>query len=170
MHPKSAVDAPVPEMSFPALAGGTLSIGGSKERWTLLIVYRGIPCPKCKAYLNKLQGMLDDWTDLLDLIVVSADTHEQASADQKEFGWTFKLGYGLTEPQMRALGLYVSDPLTVNETDHRFAEPGAFAIRPDGTLMLVDISNGPAARPDLELLLGGMQFNIENDRPTRGTA
>ncbi|MEP5758205.1 MAG: thioredoxin peroxidase, partial [Litoreibacter sp.] len=37
-------------------------------------------------------------------------------------------------------------------------------------LMLVDISNGPAARPDLEELLDGMKFNIANDRPVRGTA
>ena len=43
-------------------------------------------------------------------------------------------------------------------------------IRPDGTLMLADISNGPAARPDLDELLDGMRFNIDNDRPTRGTA
>ena len=44
-----------------------------------------------------------------------------------------------------------------------------FAIRPNGELMLVDISNGPAARPDLEELLDGMKFNIANDRPVRGT-
>jgi hypothetical protein len=36
--------------------------------------------------------------------------------------------------------------------------------------MLTDISNGPAARPDLEELLDGMTFNIEKDCPTRGTA
>jgi len=71
---------------------------------------------------------------------------------------------------MRALGLYVSDPLSDAETTERFAEPGTFALRPDGTLMLVDISNGPASRPDLDELLDGMQFNIKNDRPIRGTA
>ena len=71
---------------------------------------------------------------------------------------------------MRALGLYISDPLSEAETTDRFAEPGAFGIRPDGTLMLVDISNGPAARPDLDELLDGMIFNIENNRPVRGTA
>jgi hypothetical protein len=64
----------------------------------------------------------------------------------------------------------VSDPLSDAETSHRFAEPGAFGIRPNGTLMLVDISNGPAARPDLDELLDGMTFNITNDRPVRGTA
>jgi len=34
----------------------------------------------------------------------------------------------------------------------------------------VDISNGPASRPDLEELLDGMIFNIDNNRPVRGTA
>ena len=87
-----------------------------------------------------------------------------------EFGWDFDLGYGLSEAQMRDLGLYVSDPLSEAETTTRFAEPGAFGMRPNGTLMLVDISNGPAARPDLEELLDGMKFNITNDRPVRGTA
>ncbi len=106
----------------------------------------------------------------MDVVVVSADSYEKATADQKEFGWDFDLGYGLTVEQMRSLGLYVSEPLSDAETTHLFAEPGAFAVRPDGSLMLVDISNGPSARPDLEELLDGMKFNIDNNRPVRGTA
>ena len=106
----------------------------------------------------------------MDVVVVSGDTAEKAQADKEEFGWDFELCYGLTVPQMRSLGLYVSEPLSEAETDALFAEPGAFGIRPDGSLMLVDISNGPAARPDLEELLDGMIFNIDNNRPVRGTA
>lgn len=170
MSAKPNVNAPLGPHIFPALSGGEITVGTPKDRWTMLIVYRGRHCPKCKAYLNKLQNMLGDWTALMDLVVVSADTREKAESDAFEFGWTFPLCYGLTEPQMRDLGLYVSDPLSEAETDTRFAEPGTFAIRPDGTLMLVDISNGPAARPDLDVLLSGMQFNIDNDRPARGTA
>jgi hypothetical protein len=105
---------------------------------------------------------------LLDVTVVSADTLEKAQADMAEFGWDFDLCYGMTESQMHALGLYVSDPLSEVETMVPFAEPGMFAMRPNSELMLVDISNGPAARPDLEELLDGMKFNIENDRPVRG--
>ena len=153
-----------------ATSDATITIGAPKERWTMLFVYRGRHCPKCKAFLNKLNAMLADWQAILDVVVVSADTKEKALLDLEEFGWDFDLGYGLTEPQMRALGLYISSPLSEAETDSKFAEPGSFAIRPDGTLMLVDISNGPAARPDLEALLGGMKFNIDNNRPERGTA
>ena len=136
----------------------------------MLFVYRGRHCPRCKRFLNKLEEMLSDWQAILDVVVVSADTEAKAKADKKEFGWTFDLGYGLTETQMRTLGLYVSAPLSESETDQNFAEPGAFGIRPDGTLMLVNISNGPAARPDLDELLDGMKFNITNNRPTRGTS
>ena len=149
---------------------GTVTVGEEKDRWTMLFVYRGRHCPRCKKFLNKLNAALVDWTDLLDVVVVSADSQEKAQADKEEFGWDFDLCFGLTEEQMRALGLYVSDPLSEAETTERFAEPGAFALRPDGTLMLVDISNGPAARPDLDDLLDGMRFNIKNDRPVRGTA
>lgn len=167
---KPRVGAKVEEMSFPAIDGGTISIGQQKDRWTMLFVYRGRHCPRCKRFLNKLNAVLASWTEVLDVVVVSGDTQEKAVADREEFGWDFEMGYGLTVPQMRSLGLYVTEPLSDAETTSLFAEPGAFAIRPDGSLMLVDISNGPAARPDLEELLDGMKFNIDNDRPVRGTA
>ena len=168
--PKPNVGAPITPMQFTTVDGGPITIGGPKDRWTLLVVYRGKHCPRCKRYLNKFNAMLSDWTALMDVVVVSADSLAKAQLDKAEFGWEFDLCYGLTEPQMRSLGLYVSDPLSGAETTTRFAEPGTFAIRPDGTLMLVDISNGPASRPDLDELLDGIRFNIENDRPVRGTA
>jgi peroxiredoxin len=168
---KPNVGAQVEQMTF-AIAGqdGTVTIGAPKDRWTMLFVYRGRHCPRCKRFLNKLNTVLPQWTDVMDVAVVSADTQDKAIADKAEFGWDFDLCYGLSVDQMRALGLYVSEPLSDAETTEMFAEPGAFAIRPNGTLMLVDISNGPAARPDLEELLDGMKFNITNDRPVRGTA
>lgn len=168
---KPNVGAKVEAMRF-AVVGNSemLSIGQAKDRWTMLFVYRGKHCPRCKRFLNKLNDVLPAWTEVLDVVVVSADSKEKAAADLQEFGWDFDLCYGMTEAQMRTLGLYVSAPLSDTETTGLFAEPGAFGIRPDGTLMLVDISNGPAARPDLEELLDGMKFNIENNRPERGTA
>lgn len=168
---KPDVGQKMAQLSFPVLGSDTpLTIGGPKDRWTMLFVYRGKHCPRCKRFLGKLNDALSAWEEVMDVVVVSSDTREKAEADQQEFGWTFTLGYGLTEPQMRALGLYVSEPLSEAETTGVFAEPGAFGIQPDGTLMLVDISNGPAARPDLVELLDGMKFNIENNRPVRGTA
>lgn len=170
-HPRPAVGEAIAPFDLPCVGSSeTRTIGGPSERWTMLFVYRGRHCPRCKRFLNKLNAVLSDWTAHMNVIVASADSAEKAAADQAEFGWTFDLCHDLSVPQMRALGLYVSSPLSEAETTAMFAEPGAFALRPDGTLMLVDISNGPAARPDLEELLDGMIFNITNDRPVRGTA
>lgn len=168
--PKPVAGAIIAPMSFPKLGGGDLTIGGSRANWTLFIVYRGKHCPRCKSYLNILEDMQSKWADAgFDIAVVSADTEEKAAADVVEFGWTFPLGYGLAEDQMSTLGLYVTEPLSPQETDRNFAEPGVFVIRPDGSLLLISISNGPSARPDLAALLDGMIFTKENDRPPRGT-
>ncbi|MEL6609314.1 MAG: redoxin domain-containing protein [Pseudomonadota bacterium] len=170
-HAKPNVGAPIAAFDLPVVGQDTMrTIGAPSDRWTMLFVYRGRHCPRCKRFLNKLNTALDRWSAHMDVIVASADTKDKAAADLAEFGWTFDLCYDLSEPQMRALGLYVSAPLSEAETTRNFAEPGAFGLRPDGSLMLVDISNGPAARPDLEELLDGMIFNITNDRPVRGTA
>lgn len=170
MSAKPRVGEKIVPLDVPTLSGEIIKLGRQTERWTMLFVYRGRHCPRCKRFLNKLDAALPQWLDHMDVVVTSADSREKAEADKAEFGWGFTLGYGLSKPQMRELGLYVSNPLSKAETTTPFAEPGAFALRPDGSLMLVDISNGPAARPDLEELLDGMIFNISNSRPVRGTA
>jgi len=168
---KPRVGAPFEKLSLQTVEDGPpIDIGAAKDRWTMLFVYRGIHCPRCKRFLSKLNDALPAWTEVMDVVVVSADTEDTARADKAEVGWIFELCHGLTVAQMRAIGLYVSEPLSEAETTAPLSEPGAFGIRPDGTLMLADISNGPAARPDLDELLDGMTFNIGKDRPTRGTA
>jgi len=168
--PKPIPASTLAPMSFPKLDGGEITVGGPKDNWTLLVVYRGKHCPRCKKYLNGLNDMRADWTDAgFDVVAVSADPREKAQADVEEFGWAFPLGYDLSEGQMNTLGVYVSDPASPKETDRRFAEPAVFVLRPDGSQTMIAISNGPSARPDLSELLSGMIFTKENDRPARGT-
>lgn len=170
-HSKPAAGHALPQMNFPKLGGGTLSIGGPRDAHTLFVVYRGKHCGRCKKYLATLDKMAEDWKAAgFEIVVVSADPEKKAQDDFDEFGWSFELGYDLSETQMRTLGVYISDPLSPEETDRRFAEPGVFCIRPDGVLQVVCISNGPAARPDLAELLDGMKFNIAHNRPARGMA
>lgn len=168
MSAKPAVGQPVPAFSLPLAGGGAVTIGGPRDRWQILFVYRGKHCPRCKRFLGKLNAALPEWTAVMDVVVASADPADKAQADIAEHGWSFPLAHSLPIQTARDLGLYISEPLSEAETEATFAEPGTFAMRPDGTLMLVDISNGPAARPDLEELLDGMRFNIDKDRPTRG--
>lgn len=98
---KPRVGLHIVELNLPAVDGSrSIAIGAPKDRWTMLFVYRGGHCPRCKRFLNKLNEGLPAWVEVMDVVV----------------------------------------------------------------------SNGPAARPDLEELLDGMTFNIKNDRPVRGTA
>jgi peroxiredoxin len=168
--PKPIPDAILAPMTFAKLGGGDITVGGPKDNWTLLVVYRGKHCPRCKKYLNILDAMGSDWENAgFDVVVVSADTEEKAKTDQAEFGWNFELAYDLNEEQMETLGLYITDPLSDAESDRRFAEPGTYVLRADGSLIVVSLSNGPAARPDLAELFDGMVFNKTNARPARGT-
>jgi len=70
---------------------------------------------------------------------------------------------------MNTLGLYISEPRSEKETDHPFAEPGVFVVNADGEIQIVDISNAPFARPELEALANGLAFIRKNDYPIRGT-
>lgn len=163
-------DTILPEMTFARAGGGEVKIGGPREAFCLVVVYRGKHCPRCKSYLNKLNSMREDWKELgVDLAVISADPREKSEADVAEFGWEFDVGYGLQQSQMEQLGLYITSPLSPSEADGNFAEPGVFLVKPSGQVQIVSISNGPAARPDLDVLFDGARFNIKNDRPTRGT-
>ena len=165
-------DAGIALPTFSAMSvdtGDQTEIGAASGKWQLVIVYRGKHCGRCKKYLNTLQEMQSAWYDAgFEISTVSADSREKAQADVAEFGWTFPVACELAESEMRKLGVYISDPLSPDEADGRFAEPAVFVLRPDGAVQIASISNGPAARPDLAELLDGMIFTIENDRPARG--
>ena len=167
---KLTAGAVFPDNSWPTVGGDHLEIAKA-EGWRLLVVYRGQHCPLCKGYLNTLDELSGAY-DAAQIAVsaLSADSHDQALAQVKQCGWTVPVGYGLTVNQMRELGLYVSSPRSAAETDHRFSEPGLFVINPQGMTQIIDVSNAPFARPDLESLLNGLKFVIAKDYPIRGTA
>lgn len=168
---KAAAGTALANFEATRLDGSSMTFSGSNGKWFLLVVYRGKHCGRCKKYLTKLESMQSQWNDAgFDILAVSGDPIDKAKSDVEEFGWTFDIACELSEPDMRKLGLYISDPLSPDETDRRFAEPGVFCIRPDNTVQIAAISNGPSARPDLEELLDGMAFTIEHGKPARGMA
>lgn len=166
-------DAAAPLSPFSAVAvssGEAIDLAQPSGSWQLLVIYRGKHCGRCKKYLNGLQQTQSAWLEAgFEISVVSADSRAKAQADVAEFGWSFPLACEMPEAAMKALGLYISGPLSPDEADGNFAEPAVFCLRPDGAVQIASISNGPAARPDLAELLDGMIFTIENDRPARGT-
>lgn len=140
--------------------------------WQMVVVYRGRHCPMCTKFLNKLADFRQRLLDIgVDVAAVSADDKEQLQEHLTRLDVNFPLYYGLTLEQMQALGLYISIPRSEKETDHNFPEPGLFVINADGQLQVVDISNNPFARPDLEVFVSGLEWirSPDNNYPIRGT-
>ncbi|MEM6304147.1 MAG: redoxin domain-containing protein [Pseudomonadota bacterium] len=160
-----------PKTNVPALAGGTLTLGTPRggHDWQLVVLYRGLHCPLCKKYLARLEELQGTYAELgVDVIAVSGDPEDKAQAMVDEIGLTVAMGYGLTVAQMEALGLFISDPRSPQETDRPFPEPGLFVINDAGNIQILDISNAPFARPDLESIANGIKFIRGNDYPVRG--
>lgn len=140
--------------------------------WQLIVVYRGKHCPLCTKYLNQLAGHRQALLDTgVDIAAVSADSLEQLNEHREKLDVNFPLYHGLTEAQMQELGLYISIPRSPQETDHNFAEPGLFVVNNEGKLHVVDLSNNPFVRPELESLVSGLAWirNPDNNYPIRGT-
>ena len=139
--------------------------------WKMVVVYRGQHCPLCTRYLNQLDSAKDLLAQTgVDLIAVSGDSREQLESHMERLDVNFPIAYGLTLEHMEELGLYISDPRSPEETDHPFAEPGLFVINNEGKLHVVDISNNPFVRPELQTLISGLGWirNPENNYPIRG--
>ena len=164
-----------PDSAVPALAVDT--VGGqrwelkaqSPENFTMVVFYRGLHCPVCKSYLQKLEGLLDGYAQA-GFSTIAISMNDAALARQTASDWELgglEIGYGLSEADARAWGLYISHSIKDAEADI-FCEPGVFWVRPDGRLYLADVSNMPWARPDLEFLLSKVPFAVENGYPARG--
>lgn len=166
---KLKAGADVPALTLAKVGGGEVKIGG-RSGWQMVVVYRGKHCPLCRKYLKTLDGLLDEFKAADTAVVaISGDPKEKAESEAAEEGWRFPVGYGLTTAQMRALGLYISEPRSPQETDRQFPEPGLFVVNPDGKAQIIDISNAPFARPDLPAILAGVKFVREKGYPIRGT-
>jgi peroxiredoxin len=164
---------PFPSLPVPDAEGRTRDLSrplGGPD-WMMVVVYRGRHCPLCTRYLNQLEAYRTELAQTgIDVAAVSADSAEQLAQHQEKLTVTFPLYRGLSVEQMKQLGVYISDPRSPQETDHPFAEPGLFVVNERGTLQVVDISNNPFVRPELERLVSGLRWirDPANAYPIRG--
>jgi peroxiredoxin len=164
-------DAQVRELSVDVLSGDHWSLSTSKPKnFTMIVFYRGLHCPVCKSYLEKLNALIGPYEEAgFDVIAVSMDSQERAQQSMNDWDiGNITIGYGLTVATARDWGLYISKAFKEGEAD-MFVEPGLFWVRPDGRLYLTDISNMPWCRPDLEFLYSKIPFAVEKGYPARGT-
>ena len=139
--------------------------------WQMVVVYRGKHCPLCVRYLNLLEEHQEALKAIgVSVSAVSADSKVQLEETMEKLTITYPIAYGLTEHQMKALGLYISAPRSEQETDHNFAEPGLFVVNEEGLLQAINISNTPFLRPELDVVVRGLSFvRGQDDYPIRGT-
>lgn len=162
----------LPAISLSLVGGGKLTLGQPQEKGVLQLVfgYRGQHCPVCKKYLTKLEGLKDRFLATgAEVVAVSGDPEVKAVAMAESAAPTLPVAYGLAIEQRKEFGLYISHPRSPEETDQPFPEPGMFAVNADGKVQLIDISNTPFNRSDLDELLETVEWIKENDYPIRGT-
>lgn len=158
-----------PALTFPLAGGGTWSLADQNPgAFTMIVVYRGLHCPICKGQLRALADKLDAFAERgVRCVAVSTDSQEKAEETKKAWGLeALDLGYGLDLETARQWGLFVSSG--IKQEPERFAEPGIFLVKPDGTLYFAAIQNMPFARPPLDEILGAIDFVVKNDYPARG--
>ena len=164
-------DAPAPALSVDLVGGGKWTLAERKpENFSMVIAYRGLHCPVCKAYLGGFNGLADAYAKAgVDVVAVSMNDAETAAKSKSEWGLSnVALGYGLYEATARKWGLYLSRAVREGEPA-LFNEPGLFLVRPDGRVFLTATANMPWGRPNLEDLLGKIAMAVERKMPARGT-
>jgi peroxiredoxin len=162
-----------PELFVSALEGAPRDLARPRagRDWMMVVVYRGRHCPMCTRYLNELEPFTRDLAGIgVDVAAVSADSAEQLAAHKAQLQVSLPLYYGLSIRQMQSLGLYISNPRSAQETDHPFAEPGLFVVNQAGDVQVVDISNNPFVRPNINTLVSGLRWirDPQNNYPIRG--
>ncbi len=169
-HPTPRQQAP--DLSFNLTNGETWSLKDQSPRtFTMVIFYRGLHCPVCKGYLQKAQALLSDYSERgVEVVAVSMDGEDRArqTVDEWELD-KLSVGYGLSQAQAQAWGLYFSGGIKDPEPE-LFSEPGLFLVRSNGELYYAAINSMPFGRPDLNEMLKAVDFVCEKDYPARGEA
>lgn len=163
---------PAPDLTVPLLRGGVYRLGDQRPwLFTMVVFFRGLHCPVCRAQLSELERRLPELAERgIDVIAVSGETPERTTQLARE--WKLEhlpLAYGLTEDQMRAWGLFISHGINDGEPP-LFNEPGVFLVSPDHTVYFESILSMPVGPPRLQDLLGAIEYWMTHDYPARGEA
>ena len=171
---------PIPRQKAPgldvALTNGSRYVLGQQpgENFDLLVFYRGLHCPICVKYLTEFERLAPEFKQRgVELIALSCDDADRGKqmVDKIE-AKGIAIGYGLALTTARDWGLFISasrgKTSTGLEEPAHFSEPGAFLIKPDGTLFYSCVQTAPFARPSFQDLLGAVDFAIAKGLPARG--
>lgn len=165
----------VPALRLRVAGGGTYELNtDAPSAFSLLVFYRGLHCPVCKAQLKDLDAKLDDFTRRgVSVIAISTDTEDRAVQTSLEWRLSrLRLAYDFPLAAAREWGLYVSKGRGATSSGivepDLFTEPAIFLVRPDGTLYFGSVQTMPFARPSFADIIGAIDFVVKNNYPARG--
>ncbi len=163
---------PAPALAVKTLGGGNWRLQDAKPKsFTMIVVYRGLHCPLCKAYLGELESKLSEFEKRgVEVMAMSTDSLDRAQQAQSLWGLNrLRMGYELPIETARDWGLFVSRVVREGEPP-QFTEPGLFLVKPDSSLFIASVANTPWARPPLDQMLKGIDVFIERNLLARGEA
>lgn len=165
----------VPPLTLPTLAHGEFTLAAMRPaQFTLLVFYRGLHCPICQKYLRELARLLPEFERRgVEVLAASTDPRERAEAMATQLATpSLRIGHDLPLETAAAWGLYLSSSRGSTsigiEEPARFAEPGLFLVRPDGTLYYGAVQTMPFARPHFDEMLAAIDFAVARNYPARG--
>lgn len=161
----------VPNIELELLDGETWRLSEQQPRlFTLIDVYRGIHCGRCRIHLEEMAKQLPSFAELgVDVIAMSMD--DETGARQTKQDWALgdmTVGYGLTMNQGKTLDLFFSEAIRESEPNI-FCEPAILFIQPDGQLYGTVQNSFPFARPSVNDLVEVATVVRDRDYPPRGT-
>lgn len=163
---------PFPPISVPRVGGGRVDNSlFDAPSMTVLNVYRGLHCPRCKAQLADFAERQEEMAAAgVEIVSVSTDSRERAEQAVSEWALGgMAVGCEMTVAQARDLGVYISKSIRETEPVH-FAEAALFFIQPNGVLWGAAINSFPFLRPDAEMILDAVSAARDRDYPPRGDA
>ena len=160
----------LPGSTFPAIVvkdttGQDLALAATGQQPKLVVFYRGAFCPFCESHLAYLKA---EFTKLsaenIQVVIVSADTLEAAiQVQERHGGFPFPLGFGLTVPQMKTLGLFISHPRNYQPQKQEFSEPAYFLLTSDNKIKYMELASMPmGGRVNIDNLIAGYKWSLKN--------
>jgi peroxiredoxin len=164
-----------PALKLSLAGGGSFDLAAeTPQHFTLIVFYRGLHCPICKAQLRDLEAKLAQFEKRgVGVIAASSDTKDRAEKARAEWGLAnLRVGYGLDLSVARSWGLYISSGRGMTsagvEEPPLFSEPALYLVRADGTLYFGSVQTMPFARPHFADILSAIDYVLAKNYPARG--
>jgi peroxiredoxin len=143
----------VPDLHVDTVAHGRWRLAETRGlHATLIVFYRGLHSPLCRAGLAELSSLRGEFARHgVDAIAVSCDDAARAARTVDEWKLRpLRVGCGLSAQTARKWGVHVRTgggaTLTAVDSPAVFTEPAVFLVRPDLTLHFASVQTAPLVR------------------------